>query len=219
MKIEAVVLDMDGLMVDSEPFWRQAEIEIFASVGLNLTVEQCIQTTGIRIDEVAEYWYRRHPWDGPSPKEISKKIITRVAELVIEKGELLPGVEEIIKKVQHRDLPLALASSSPMSLILTVLNKFELKKHFSVIRSAEPEIYGKPHPEVYIKTVKDLNVPAEFCLTFEDTMAGVISAKAACMKVAAVPQEESKGDKRFILADLLLDSLLDFEWDLLTSTK
>lgn len=219
MKIEAVVLDMDGLMVDSEPFWRQAEIEVFATVGLNLSLEKCIQTTGIRIDEVAEYWFRRHPWEGPSPKEVSLKIISRVEELVIEKGELLPGVEQIIEMVQEVGLPLALASSSPMSLIMTVLNKFNLRKHFSVIRSAEPEVYGKPHPEVYIKTVKDLNVPAEFCLTFEDTMAGVISAKAACMKVIAVPQEENKADKRFILADLILESLLDFKWELLPSGK
>ena len=137
MKIKAVVLDMDGLMVDSEPFWRQAEMEEFAKVGLELTLEQCIQTTGIRIDEVAKYWFRRHPWNGPSPEEVAEKIILRVQELVLEKGEPLPGVNKVIEFVKERGLPLALASSSPMSLILTVLDKFEIKEKFDVINSAE----------------------------------------------------------------------------------
>ena len=213
MKIQAVVLDMDGLMVDSEPFWRQAEMEEFAKVGLGLTLDQCIQTTGIRIDEVAEYWYRRYPWQGPTAKEVSLRIIKRVEELVVEKGQPLPGLERIIKMVKDKGLPLALASSSPMSLINTVLDKFKIKEEFDFIRSAELEVYGKPHPSVYIKTIQDLGVPAEFCLTFEDTMAGTIAAKAACMKVVAVPQEENMSDVRFVLADLQLKSLLEFEWD------
>ena len=134
----------------------------------------------------------------------------------MEKGQPLPGVDRIIKMAKDKGLPLALASSSPMSLIDTVLEKFQIKNEFAFIRSAEPEVYGKPHPEVYIKTIIDLGVPAEFCLTFEDTMAGTIAAKAACMKVVAVPQKENSEDERFVLADLRLDNLLEFEWEKLS---
>ena len=212
MILQAVILDMDGLMIDSEPFWRQAEIEEFAKVGLHITEEMTYQTTGIRIDEVCEFWYRRSPWQGPSPLEVSVLIRKRVEELVKEKGVALPGVYETINKVKKLHLPLALCSSSPMSLIETVLNKLELQNAFDEISSAEFEEYGKPHPAVYLNVLKKLGTEAEYTLTFEDTLAGVISAKAASMKAAAVPQAEHKDDQRFILADYKLASLNDFDW-------
>ena len=188
-------------------------MEEFAKVGLQLTEEQCIQTTGIRIDEVCDYWYLRHPWNGSTPKEVSVKIRERVEELVSEKGEGLPGVYETVEKVRSLNLPLALCSSSPMSLIKVVLNRLELNDAFDELISAEFEEYGKPHPAVYINAVKRLKQTSEFCLTFEDTLAGVISAKAAKLKVVAVPQKEHRDDPRFILADYRLNSLLEFDWN------
>ena len=217
MKLKAVILDMDGLMIDSEPFWRQAEIEEFSKVGLHLSEEMCIQTTGIRIDEVCEYWFQRSPWEGPGPLDISIKIRERVEELVSEKGKELPGVYKIIKRVKDLNLPLALCSSSPMSLINTVLKKLNLEDAFDILCSAEFEKYGKPHPAVYLSVLEKLKTPAEYSLTFEDTMAGVISAKAAKMKVAAVPQKEHEDDPRYILADFQLKSLNDFDWNIVTT--
>ncbi len=213
MKLDAVILDMDGLIIDSEPFWRQAEIEEFAKLGLHLTEVMCIQTTGIRIDEVCRYWYERNPWSGPSPLEVSVKIRKRVEELVSEHGKGLVGVQETIEKVKKLGLPLALCSSSPMSLIDTVLTKLNLLDSFDVLCSAEFEEYGKPHPAVYLSVLKKLGSRAEYSLTFEDTMAGVISAKAAKMKVAAVPQREHQDDPRFVLADFKLKTLNDFDWN------
>lgn len=206
---------MDGLMVDSEPFWRQAEIEEFSKVGLHITEEQCFQTTGIRIDEVCEFWFRRHPWKGPKPVDVSIKIRERVEELVAQKGEALPGVYETIEKAKDLGLPISLCSSSPMCLIDTVLKKLSLSDAFDSLTSAEHEVYGKPHPAVYIKAIAKLNLPSEFVLTFEDTMAGVISAKAASMKVAAIPQDEHFSDPRFSLADFKHKSLLEFDWNTL----
>ena len=65
--MKAVIFDMDGLLIDSEPLWRRAEIEVFESVGLRLTEEDCEQTTGLRTDEIVGYWYDRRPWAGPPP--------------------------------------------------------------------------------------------------------------------------------------------------------
>ncbi|MCM8533160.1 MAG: hexitol phosphatase HxpB [Lentisphaeraceae bacterium] len=213
--LKAVVLDMDGLMVDSEPFWRQAEMEVFATVGLHLTLQQCIDTTGIRIDEIAKMYYRRKPWSGPSPEEVAEKIIQRVIELVGEKGEALPGVLDLVKTVKAKGLPLALASSSPLRLINAVLDKFGIRDQFQIIHSAEFDKYGKPHPAVYVRTVEALGLPSDTCVTFEDTMAGTIAAKAAGMKVIAVPQAESEHDERFILADRKLKTLENFDWQIL----
>jgi mannitol-1-/sugar-/sorbitol-6-/2-deoxyglucose-6-phosphatase len=215
MKIKAVVLDMDGLMVDSEPFWRQAELEVFPQYGVPLTMEQCIETTGIRIDEIAHLWFRRFPWEGATPDEVAQQIIQRVEGLVKEKAQPLSGVNELISQVKARKLPLALASSSPLSLIYAVLDKFGIRSEFDLIKSAEFEKYGKPHPGVYTATVEELGLPSENCLTFEDSLAGIIAAKAAGMKAVAVPQEEFKNEKRFILADIRLERLDDFDFSLL----
>lgn len=215
MIIKAIVMDMDGLMIDSEPFWRQAEIEEFAKVGLHITEEMCYQTTGIRIDEVCQFWFRREPWQGPSPLEVSLKIRERVEELVREKGEPLTGVYETIDKVKSLGLPLALCSSSPMSLINTVLTKLNLTDSFDFKCSAEHESYGKPHPAVYLNVLNKLQTEAEYTMTFEDTLAGVISAKAASMKAVAVPQKEHSADPRFSLADFKLNNLLEFNWDVI----
>ncbi len=68
--IEAVIFDMDGLIIDSEPLWREAEIEVFATVGIALDDERCRETLGLRIDQVVDHWYRRFPWTGPSQNEI-----------------------------------------------------------------------------------------------------------------------------------------------------
>ena len=79
--IKAIIFDMDGLLIDSEPFWQQAEIEIFADVGLTLNSQLCEQTMGLRIDEVVNYWYQRHPWQNFSQEEIAQRIVQRVVEL------------------------------------------------------------------------------------------------------------------------------------------
>lgn len=213
MIIKAVILDMDGLMIDSEPFWRQAEIAEFAKLGLHITEEMCLETTGIRIDEVCEFWYRKNPWSGPSYKEVSERISHRVEMLVSEFGEPLVGVYETVNKVKSLNLPLALCSSSPMSLIDTVLKKLKLADAFDYKVSAEFEEFGKPHPAVYINTLQKLAVPAEHTLTFEDTLAGVISAKAAKMNVAAIPQEEHFDKKGFSIADFKHHSLCEFDWN------
>ncbi len=89
---KACIFDMDGVLLDSEPFWRQAEREIFATVGLNLTEEDCMETMGVRIDELVVYRHSQKPWNTPSCAEIANKIQLRVAELVKEKGTRLPGV-------------------------------------------------------------------------------------------------------------------------------
>lgn len=206
---KACIFDMDGVLLDSEPFWRQAEREIFATVGLNLTEEDCMETMGVRIDELVVYRHSQKPWNSPSCAQIAEKIQLRVAELVKEKGTRLPGALESLHFLkEEKRLRLALASSSSYMLIKAVLEALQLQNFFEITCSAEKEPYGKPHPAVYINTAKLLNVEPIDCLAIEDSINGVIAAKAARMSCVAIPEKALRTNKKFAIADLQLDSLL-----------
>lgn len=202
----AVIFDMDGLLIDSEPHWREAEIEIFATVGVTLTDAMCRETTGLRIDEVVAHHHAREPWGGPSVRELAARIVERMIERVRASGDALPGAIEAVEACAARGLPLALASSSPRRLIDATLAHLGLEGRFGVIESAEDDRYGKPHPAVYLRTAEGLGVGPVRCLVFEDSLNGVIAAKAARMRCVAVPDAP---DPRFAIADLVLGSLTE----------
>ena len=208
--IDAVIFDMDGLLIDSEPFWRRAQVFAFETVGLKLTEDEMRSTMGRRIDEVIANWYHEKPWTGQSQKDIEALIISRVIELVKAEGKPMPGVQYILDFFKNKKLPMALASSSSSQIINAVLEKLNLKEYFSHIYSAENESHGKPHPGVYITTAELLGLPPHRCLAFEDSPSGVLASKAAKMKCVAVPDKEHKSDKYIQIADVVIDSLEEF---------
>ena len=198
---------MDGVLINSEPLWRQAEIETFATVGLSFTDEMCMQTMGMRTSEVIDYWFKITPWTGKSVKEVENELLRRVTQLILEEGDAMKGVVFALEYFKEKGLKIALASSSAMGLIEAVIDKLHIKKYFEVIESAEYLDFGKPHPEIFIKTAKQLDVHANECLVIEDSFNGILAAKSAMMKVVAIPDEESRNDNRFVIADHILNDL------------
>jgi len=211
--IKAVIFDMDGLLIDSEPFWRKAEIEAFGEVGIRLTDSDCRETMGYRLNEVVDLWYSRHPWEGSSLKQVEDRILALVSHYILENGKPLPGVLETIEDCQSRGLKIAIASSSPMILINSVVRLLNKEKEFDVLHSAQHEEYGKPHPAVFISTARMLGVSPHECLVLEDSFHGVIAALAAKMEVVAVPDSEMIHDKRFNAATLTISTLEDLSWE------
>ena len=208
--IEAVIFDMDGLMIDSEPLWREAQATVFAKVGIHLSEADMIKTTGVKIDEIVERYYADTPWTVVGKEEVLNGIIETVIQLIRSKGETKKGLHEIIQFFSEKDIRLALASSSNYKIIYAGLERMGLKDVFEVIHSAEEEEYGKPHPAVYLGAARKLGLNPEACLALEDSVFGTISAKAAKMKVIAVPEIESPS---FSIADLVLQSLSQFNMD------
>jgi HAD superfamily hydrolase (TIGR01509 family) len=213
--IAGVIFDMDGLLIDSEPLWRIAEIEALAAVGVPIDDEAARATTGLRTDEVVEQWFARYPWPDPPKTTIEARIVARVIELLRERGEPMPGVPETLAALTEAGLPLGIASSSQSEVIATVLDALGLTDAFRVVQSAEHEPYGKPHPGVYIEAARRLGLPPTQCLAFEDSPNGVIAAKAARMACIAVPDPALAADRRFGAADLILPSLTEFRIELL----
>ncbi len=205
--IKAVIYDMDGVIINSEPLWREALIECFNQVGFDFNQEKCRKTQGMRLIEVVEYWYAEQPWKGKSIIEVEQMILQKVTHLIAEKGIAMQGVNESIDFFKNKGYKIALASSSATSLINAVLNKINIKDKFQVINSAENLDFGKPHPEIFIKTAQQLGVKPINCLVIEDSFHGVLAGKAALMKVIAIPDDEAKNDARFNIADFKLNNL------------
>ena len=208
--IEAVIYDMDGVILDSEPLCHRAEIKVFATVGLKMTTAMCLETTGTAVDEMIALRFRQYPWTGKTQEEVMHEILDAVEQLILERGELLPGVKDSIAYFQQKNLPLALASSSPMQLIDASLKKFDIQNSFRIVHSAEHEDYGKPHPAVFLSTAHRLHIDPMHCLVIEDSVNGLIAAKAAKMKTIAVPAPQQYDDERFSIADVKLHSLAEF---------
>jgi len=207
----ASIFDMDGLLVDSEVLWLEAEIEILGDLGVPLARDGVRTTKGMFVHEVTEYWHARYPWAEPSPAEVAVAVVDRVIELIVAKGELKPGAREAVDLCASRGLPLALASSSEYRLIEAALAHFDLRARFCVVHSAEDEDYGKPHPAVFLTAASLLGVPRRSCLVWEDAPAGVLAAKAASMACIAVPEKGEGHHPAFGIADLVVDSLLDVD--------
>ena len=208
--LEAVVYDMDGVLLDSEPMWRQAERERFAEVGVELSEADCIETMGMRIDQVVDYWFERRPWpageDDAHRSRLALRIVARVEELVRLSGSPLPGVPESLHFFRSQQLRLALATSSSHSLIDAVFDALDLHGTFEVVCSAVDEPRGKPAPDVYLTALRGLGVEPHRSLALEDSVAGIEAARAAGMVAIAIPASEASSDPRFAAADGILES-------------
>jgi len=205
--IQAIIFDLDGLLVNSEPLWRRAEAVVFRGLGIDLTDTELAATTGIRLDEVVRIRHRAHPWNTPSLPEVEQAILDELEILIRSDAGPTPGAVSTVRFFEERGLPLAVASSSPLRVIEAQLRKLALLDAFAVLRSAEFEKLGKPYPGVYLSTAAALNVEPRLCLAFEDSMPGLIAAKAANMRTVAVPDPEFARHPGFGVADLVLPSL------------
>lgn len=212
-RIKAVIFDMDGVIIDSEPLWRIAMMKVFAGVGFPLTDAECASTQGLRIDEVVDHWYRIKPWKKKARQEVVSDIIEQVQKLIMERGEAMPGFRKAVGELKRRGYKLAIASSSSMKLILTVVNKLSLADDFEQICSAEHEAYGKPHPDIFLKAASLLGILPEDCLVIEDSFNGLIAAKAARMKCLVVPEKGNFQKPEWVIAEKRMESLEDFDPD------
>ncbi len=208
----ASIFDMDGLLIDSEVLWHEAEVDILGSLGVPISADSCRTTKGMFVEEVTRHWYGLHPWrDGPAPDEVAVNIVDRVIALVFSKGRLKPGALSAIDLCARRGLPLAVASSSQYRLIDAALEHFGLRDRFDLVHSAEDEEFGKPHPAVFLTAASKLSVAPRRCLVWEDAPAGVLAAKAASMACIAVPEKGEENHPAFGLADLVVASLLEVD--------
>ena len=209
----AAIFDLDGLLIDSEPLWQQSERECFAEIGVPLTQEQVEETLGMRTDEVVCLRFDQFGWDEEAHplEEVDERITQRVIELIVAEGEAKEGVFQTLDFIEARGLRRAVASSPRISVIEAALGSLGIADRFELIQSAELELLGKPHPGVYLTAARRLGVPPSECLAFEDSLAGIESAKEAGMTCVAVPDRSVIGKPGLVRADMVLSSLAELD--------
>jgi sugar-phosphatase len=207
---DAVIFDMDGVLIDSEPLWKIAMEEVFHSLGSTLKKEDFQKTVGLRIDEVVHFWNHHENWGISNESEIEEAIIVKMIELISKNAQPLSGVIETLTFLKNKGIKIGLATSSSSSLIKVVLAELNIARFFDFVHSAENEAYGKPHPAVYIKVAEKLNVSPTKCLVIEDSFNGVIAGLAAKMKVVCIPEKTHFPNQRLAVADFHFETMNDF---------
>ena len=208
--IKAILYDMDGVIIDSEPLWRRAMIQGFNSIGISFTESDCRITTGMRFKEVIEFWFEKHQFSSMSVADFDVLVINQLCELIKQEGKAMPGLMESLAFFKQKGFKLGVATSSDVALLNTVIDSLNIRAYFGALCSAQYLPYGKPHPHVFLNCADALQVLPANCLVIEDSVNGVIAGKAAQMRVAVIPEEENLTNPKFAIADYHLHSLLDF---------
>jgi len=206
--MEAIIYDMDGLLIDSMLYWIDTDIEFLGKYNIELTDDMIKYFSGRSEIENIEWMIENLNLKG-TVEELLKERYLETDLIYSQKTNLMPGVNELIIKIKNNNLRQAIASGSPHKHISIAVERFGWDKHFETISSVDDVgSKGKPDPAVYLHTAEKLGVDPKNCVVFEDAENGVVSAKRAGMRCIAVPDSRwSPGD--FSGADLIVDSLED----------
>ena len=206
--IEAVVFDLDGVIVDSEHVWDEVRQRLAEERGARWHDQASRDMMGMSSLEWSRYMHDVIGLAEP-PEQINAEVVRRLVAVYREELPLLPGAVEAVEALAAR-WPLGLASSSNRELIDLVLRVSGLERWFAATVSSEEVARGKPAPDVYLEAARRLDVPAERCAAVEDSENGILSAKAAGMRVVAIPNPQyPPADEALAAADVVLPTVAD----------
>ncbi len=208
--IRGVIFDMDGLIVDSEPFWRRVEAACFDELGADIRPFLGHgYTMGLRVDEAVHFLVIASGLSEIDELALAYRIVADMVATIAAEAVLLPGVYEALDLFGELGLRVGLASGSTPPVIDAVLERFDLTSRFEIVCSALNDDFGKPHPAIFLRAAALLGIEPTAMLVLEDSLNGVIAAKSARMRAIAVPHADDATDPRFSIADLVLLSLLE----------
>ena len=217
--MKAVIFDMDGVIIDSEPIHFDVDIKTMDYLGQNISGGELEKYVGMTSTEMWSLIKKKYNLIQSVDEIIDYQLenkINIVRELDIEPIE---GIRELLLQLKNESLLIGIASSSPRKFIEEVVKKFHLQDYLSCVVSGEEVPRGKPAPDVYIEAAKELGVDIDQCIVIEDSRNGVIAAKAAGMKCIGYKNINS-GNQDLSKADITVDSIKDinigdFLWFLL----
>jgi HAD superfamily hydrolase (TIGR01509 family) len=205
---EAIVFDLDGVLLDSEQLWNESKQELVRESGGRWREDAPTAMMGMSSPEWSRY-IRDELGVGMDAEDINRDVVRRMEQRYRRHLPLLPGALEAVRSL-HRRWPLALASSANREIIDFALGVAGLAGEFSATVSSEEVERGKPAPDVYLEAAHRLGVRADRCVAIEDSSNGLRSAAAAGMAVLAVPNEHYPPDEdALLLAAARVDTLLE----------
>ncbi len=210
MTFQAIIFDMDGLLVDSEPIWQEVEVELIESFGYRYSAELRELGIGMRVDEFAVILQRHYPKLGDSPAAIEAAITERMLKASAGRLQPRPGADELVRYAAELDIPRAIASSSSQAIIEHFLPLMAWAELIPQRFSAEFVERGKPAPDIYLHAARQIGIEPAYCLALEDSRAGTQAAIAAGMTCYTVPDRSHSRLADFAgINDKLYDSLDD----------
>jgi HAD superfamily hydrolase (TIGR01509 family) len=210
--IEAVVFDLDGVLIDSEPVWEQVRRDLVAEYGGRWAPDAQRRLMGMSTQEWARY-LSRDLGVGLSPERVAALVIERMVDAYARRLPLMPDAAGTVRRLAAH-WPLGLASSSPPVLIETVLDAASINSLFTATVSTEEVAHGKPAPDVYLTAAARLGVQPGRCAAVEDSSNGLRSAASAGLRVIAVPHPRYPPEADALgLASAVLDSLSELTTD------
>jgi HAD superfamily hydrolase (TIGR01509 family) len=206
--VAAVVFDLDGVLVDTEPYWADAKRELVADAGGEWREDAATEMLGMSGPEWSEYM-RKELGVPLEADEIGRRVVDGMLGRIAEGVPLLPGAREAITAIAER-WPVAIASSADRPVIEAVLRETELESFVDVVVSSGETGRGKPAPDVYLAAAEQLGVAPQAAVAIEDSGNGMLSAKAAEMALIAIPNPNTAvDDSALAQADVVLSSIAE----------
>ena len=191
MTVSAVIFDLDGVLADSETWWNQIDAKLLANYGVTYRGEYHENVLGVSYRLAVEFYQKAFGLSA-STEEMMQRRGEIATEFFANRIGLFPHVKDVLEELRQMKLQLAVATSSVSTSARPFLDRHHLTGFFEVIVTGEEVQHGKPAPDIYLCAAKHLGIPAGACLVIEDALPGIAAAKAAKMRVVAIP------DRRFV---------------------
>jgi len=187
----AVIFDLDGVLADSEPWWNEIDAKLLAEYGAKYHGEYHREVLGVSYPIAVEFYKKKFGISEPTG-ELMKRRGEIATEFFANRVGLFPNARRVLEELRNMKLNLAVATSSVSASARPFLDRHQLTSFFDVIITGDEIERGKPEPDIYLRTAEKLGIAPAECLVIEDSLSGIAAAKAAKMRVAAIP------DRRFV---------------------
>jgi 16S rRNA pseudouridine516 synthase len=187
----AVIFDLDGVLADSEPWWNQIDAQLLGEYGVNYRGEYHRDVLGVSYQLAIEFYKKAFNLSAPTEDLMHRRGEIATGFFAHHIG-LFPHVKQVLEELRALKLRLAVATSSVSASARPFLERHQLTTFFEVIVTGDEIERGKPHPDIYLRAAEKLGIPPNKCVVIEDALSGIAAAKAANMRVLALP------DRRFV---------------------
>jgi HAD superfamily hydrolase (TIGR01509 family) len=191
MLFRAVIFDLDGVLADSEPWWNEIDAKLLAEYSVKYRGEYHSNVLGVSYQVAVEFYKKKFGLSVPT-EEMMRRRAQIAVEFFANRVGIFPSAKEVLQELRRMNLRLAVATSSVSASARPFLDRHQLTVFFDVIVTGDEIERGKPAPDIYLRAAEKLGVSANDCLVVEDALSGITAAKAANMRVAAIP------DRRFV---------------------
>jgi beta-phosphoglucomutase-like phosphatase (HAD superfamily) len=203
----AITFDLDGVLADSEPWWNQIDTKLLAEHGVTYRGEYHRNVLGVSY-RIAVEFYKNAFQVCASVEDLMRRRSEIATDFFAKHVGLFPSAKTTLEELVDMKIPLAIATSSVSASAHPFLERTGIRTLFEVVVTGDEVQRGKPHPDIYLRTSNKLGIPPEACLVIEDALTGVAAAKAANMRVAAIPDMRFMDPREYQqAADFVLESL------------